>query len=171
MLTLRKDFVVWAKEMLAFVYKFNGKFDQAGAILDEVAPYVESPTSGVTLFTNNEYYNIRCQLISEIEGATYEEIKATFENRLKFCLDNVGSKHPFTSRAIAELDWQYGLQNDVEASNKLHEEFDFESSWDSICKTVDTTEVSDGSPPSTSLSSGLSTIVFTPTSSADSPVG
>jgi hypothetical protein len=161
--------------MLAFIYKFNGKYDKAGAILDECAPYVESyRSSGVTLFTVNEYYNIRCQLMVESESATYEEIKAAFHDRLEFCIKNVGPDHTFTSRALAELDWQYGLHNDTEASNKLHQEFDFKSNWDNVCHTVETTEPvvsSEGSPPSSSMSSGLSTAVFTPTSSADSNAG
>jgi hypothetical protein len=148
--------------MIAFVHRSEGNFEQASAYLDEVEPYVRSPLEDLTLFTTYEYYNQRCGIAKDHPGTTYEEIKAAFEARLAFARDNAGLNHSFTSIAVAELDWQYGLVNDVEASNKLHDEFDFESSWDVLCKEQDNKHpnLSNTTSPQPSLESA-----FTPTSS------
>jgi hypothetical protein len=123
--------------MIAFIHKFDENFERAIAFLDEIEPYVRSPPERITVFTTYEYYNQRCRIATDRPGTTYKEIKAAFEARLSFTRDNVGPAHSFTTISVAELDWQYGLANDVKASQKLHDEFDFESNWDTMCKVAD----------------------------------
>ncbi|KAI1856472.1 uncharacterized protein JN550_013803 [Neoarthrinium moseri] len=148
------DFVCWAKEMLAFIYKFNGKYVEALDILGEVGRFVDAGAEGMTDFTVNEYYNVTCIILTEI--GTYEEIVSFFRKRLDWNLKVVGSTHHWTLRAVAELDWQYGTRNDVEASAKLHNEFDFESNWDTRCKQEDEKEEGTSSEISQHPPTGIS---------------
>jgi hypothetical protein len=137
-LTAQKDFTAWAKEMLAFMFKRDHKYAEADALLDEIAPYVDSPTEELSLFSINEYWCMRCQILKET--GQHGELMRTSRQRLDFCLRSVGAQHVWTLRAVAELDWLYNLEKNVQASRKLREEFDFESTWDAICRKEDERE-------------------------------
>lgn len=136
------NFVCWAKEMQAYIYKWNKKYDEALALLDEVGHYIESG-SEVDDFGIGEWYSIRCMIVAEI--GTYDEITSLFRERLDWIVSAVGTTHHWTMRAITELDAQYEKRGDVDASAKLHAQFDFESTWDVLCKKEDSrSETVDG---------------------------
>ncbi|KAK9417632.1 putative Clr5 domain-containing protein [Seiridium unicorne] len=127
------NYTCWAKGMLSYIYRYNKRYAEAQAILDEVGHYVHS--GEVNDFSANEWYNMKCQVLNEI--GTYEEIVRFHRERLDWNVKKVGLTHHWTMRTVVELDTVYGKRNDVVASKKLHEEFGFESNWDAIMEQED----------------------------------
>lgn len=136
---LSQEFACWAKLNQAAVYQSHGDWAKVGATLDEVGLFVDADAEGLNDLTKHEYWGLRCRVASAT--GTYEEEKAAYRRRLDWDCKVVGPDHHWTTRSIAELDNAFRLQNDVEASAKLHEEFDFESNWAVICKREDEKEV------------------------------
>ncbi|ETS75962.1 hypothetical protein PFICI_12906 [Pestalotiopsis fici W106-1] len=129
------SYVCWAKEMLASIYQHNNRFAEAKQILDEVGREVESQPEEIDQFTTSQYFAITCQVIERI--GTYQDLKDFYQRRLDWCVKTVGKDHQWTVRTVIQLDTEYGKRNDFAASVQLHQAFDFESSWNLICRKED----------------------------------
>lgn len=129
------SYVCWAKEMLACIYKHNNRYEEAKDIMDEVGREVESRPGEIDDFTTSQYYAITCQVMGQV--STYEDLQGFYQRRLDWAVRTVGKDHQWTMRTVTELDAEYGKRSDVDASAQLHKTFDFQSSWNIICRRED----------------------------------
>jgi hypothetical protein len=129
---LSQDFICWAKLNHATMSEAHCRYAETVALLDEIGEHFESEAGSLSTYTKHENLGARCRMAKAV--GTYEDIKTAFRTRLDWDYRVAGPNHHWTNRSIIDLDYEYGLHDDVEASAKLQEEFDFESSWAAICE-------------------------------------
>jgi hypothetical protein len=134
-----KDFVSWAKISQATMHRVKHKYQEALTLVDEVGVAVEGNAKGLTDYTRHEYWAIRCKIIKEL--GTYEDIKEAYRKKLEEDYNVSGPTHYWISQSLVDLDNEFRLQNDFEASAKLQSEIDFESSWAVVCKREDEVKI------------------------------
>ncbi|RYP05055.1 hypothetical protein DL764_004074 [Monosporascus ibericus] len=129
------DFICWAKLIIALLLIRNARFGPARAVIDDVGAHMHLPDASneISLFTSYEYRSIRVHLLRGV-GAPHAEMVAALRERLDFCLRTVGPGHHYTTRAFAELDELHRQTGEVEAAERLREDFDFAAQWEAVCR-------------------------------------
>ncbi|RYP64482.1 hypothetical protein DL770_009195 [Monosporascus sp. CRB-9-2] len=129
------DFICWAKLIIALLLIRNARFGPARAVIDDVGArmHLLDASNEISLFTRYEYRSLRVHLLRGI-GAPHAEMVACHRERLDFCLRTVGPGHHYTTRAFAELDELHRQTGEVEAAERLREDFDFAAQWEAVCR-------------------------------------
>ncbi|RYP50937.1 hypothetical protein DL769_010881 [Monosporascus sp. CRB-8-3] len=110
------------------------RFGPARAVIDDVGARMHPPDASgeISPFTRYEYRSLRVHLLRGV-GAPHAEMVACHRVRLDFCLRTAGRGHHYTTRAFAEPDELHRQAGEVEAAERLGEDFNFAAQWKAPC--------------------------------------